>query len=808
MEQQTRLANNAQSCRNNRAEEVGLLMKEIKPGNVQIKRMLKQDIDVIPAVDETDETDCDIETKENVVLEPRISPASSLRKISRIGGQHPDIQTHSFNSIPSHHSSPNFRRNNSVRSLKNYHHLMGDLGTKPPSSESHISKQAFDAVSLRSWASVGMGSTDGKKMIVRRVPTSPVELFNIVNPPTPPEEYTYGDETDDGSEEGEDSEYSKPRRQHWSNKLQFVLACVGYSVGLGSIWRFPYLCYKSGGAVFLIPYAIIMVFIGGPMLYMELAVGQFTGRGPIGALGHLCPLLKGTGLGSVVISFLQPWEDCHNRWNSKYCWNPNLNQTKPKFSQSPAEEFYDRKVLQISKGIEDVHYMRWELVACLICAWVLIYFAIWKSIKSSAKVRYFTSTFPFVIIIILLIKSLTLEGADMGMRYFFKPKFELLLDAKVWVNAASQTFNSMGCAFGSMMCFASYNKYNNSILPDTIAVWVVNGVTSLIVGIFAFATIGNIAKEQGTSIEDVIDDGPGLIFVVYPQAMAKMPASQLWAVFFFFMLICLALNSQFAIIEVVVTAIQDGFPGWIKKNLMCHEVLVLIVCMVSLLCGLPHVTEGGIYVFQLIDHYAATISIMYLAFFEVIAIAWFYGSWRLSQNVKTMTGRHPGWFIKFCWTIATPLMIFALWVFLIIDYEPPTYNNGVYHYPGWAIAIGWLVASMSILCIPIYMVIVLLGAPGSTLLEKFKNSIKSDILERCPKCDQIDCDCVLKDDDMGPMLIMHSPADIDRKDPAATPLFAVASTPNLQAQDSAQATQASDPTETLSQYENVKNNEL
>nr|XP_023025094.1 sodium- and chloride-dependent GABA transporter ine-like [Leptinotarsa decemlineata] len=180
----------------------------------------------------------------------------------------------------------------------------------------------------------------------------------------PPEEYTYGEETDDGSEEGEDSEYNKPRRQHWSNKLQFVLACVGYSVGLGSIWRFPYLCYKSGGAVFLIPYAIIMVFIGGPMLYMELAVGQFTGRGPIGALGHLCPLLKGTGLGSVVISFListyysviiaygvyyfftsfrakQPWEDCHNRWNTKFCWVPSVNHTKPHYSQSPAEEFYE-----------------------------------------------------------------------------------------------------------------------------------------------------------------------------------------------------------------------------------------------------------------------------------------------------------------------------------------------------------------------------------------------------------------------------------------------------------------------------------
>lgn len=127
--------------------------------------------------------------------------------------------------------------------------------------------------------------------------------------------------------------------------------------------------------------------------------------------------------------------------------------------------------------------------------------------------------------------------------------------------------------------------------------------------------------------------------------------------------------------------------------------------------------QGGIYFFQLIDHYAASISIMYLAFFEVIGVTWFYGAWRLSKNVKTMTGRHPGYFIKFCWMTATPLMIFALWVFLIIDYEPPTYNNKHYHYPVWAVVLGWLIAAVSILCIPITMVFVLLKAPGTTFME-------------------------------------------------------------------------------------------
>ncbi|GLH14578.1 Sodium- and chloride-dependent GABA transporter ine [Gryllus bimaculatus] len=306
-----------------------------------------------------------------------------------------------------------------------------------------------------------------------------------------------------------------PRRQHWANKAQFVLACIGYSVGLGNVWRFPYLCYKSGGGVFLVPYLLILVVCGVPLLYMELAVGQFTRRGPIGALGQLCPIFKGAGLASVVISFLMstyynviiayalyyffsafksdvPWASCGHSWNTPQCWRPGDG------------------VLQISVGLEQLGAVRWELVACLLFAWVLVYFSLWKGVRSSGRVLYFTATFPYV----------------------------------VWVNALAQNFNSFGIAFGSIISFSSYNRFHNQILVDTLAVTIINAFTSILVGIFAFATIGNIASEMGKHVEDVVADGPGLVFVVYPQAMTKMPAIQLWGVLFFFMLLCLALNSQ------------------------------------------------------------------------------------------------------------------------------------------------------------------------------------------------------------------------------------------------------------------------
>ncbi|XP_020802214.1 sodium- and chloride-dependent GABA transporter ine isoform X4 [Drosophila serrata] len=222
-----------------------------------------------------------------------------------------------------------------------------------------------DVTSVRSLASIGIGSTDGRKLVIRRVPTTANELFDMVNPQTPP---PLGIDDDDSYLDMSDEAANlKPRQQHWANKMQFVLACIGYSVGLGNVWRFPYMCYKSGGGVFLVPYCIILFICSIPLLFMELSVGQYTGRGPIGALGQLCPLFKGAGLASVVVSFLMstyysviigysiyyfftsfktemPWIDCNNRWNTPDCWVPQRrenNSTAPDTSRTPSEEFFE-----------------------------------------------------------------------------------------------------------------------------------------------------------------------------------------------------------------------------------------------------------------------------------------------------------------------------------------------------------------------------------------------------------------------------------------------------------------------------------
>lgn len=553
---------------------------------------------------------------------------------------------------------------------------------------------------------------------------------------------------------------TEEERETWSRKVEYLLATIGYAVGLGNVWRFPYLCFRSGGGAFLIPFFIMLVLCGIPLLYMEMAVGQFTQQGPIGALAKLCPLLKGAGMATVVISFLfttyynviitwafyylvssftsvLPWTDCDHDWNSKQCWDgknrtvldPVTNETivmkQSNDSLSPTEDFYERQLLEKTSGIEEQGVLQWDLSLILLLCWIIVYFCIWKGPKSTGKVVYFTATFPYVVLITLLIRGVTLPGAMNGIRYFIVPRWELLRDANVWVNAAAQTFNSLGIAFGGIITMSSYNKRKNKILKDVLILGVVDALTCLLAGFAIFSILGYLAYNQEKDVEEVIKEGPGLVFVIYPEAFTTMPVSQLFSVLFFFMLICLGIDSEFASVEVIVTTIQDHFSPQVKKYLKRKEVLVVVVCLVSFLCGLPNITQGGIYFFQLIDYFAAALSLMYLAFFEVIAITWFYGAGRLARNIEQMTGSRPPLFFVICWYGISPLLIFGIWIFSLVQYQP--FSVAGYEYPTWAIVIGWLIAVLSIACIPIGIVHSIATAEGKSLWRKFVNSLKSPL---------------------------------------------------------------------------------
>ncbi|XP_022521552.2 sodium- and chloride-dependent GABA transporter ine [Astyanax mexicanus] len=539
---------------------------------------------------------------------------------------------------------------------------------------------------------------------------------------------------------------SEAGRPTWSRQIEFTLAGIGCAVGLGNVWRFPYLCYRSGGGAFLVPYLLMLVLLGIPLLYMELTVGQYLRKGPVLAMAKLCPLLKGVGMATVAISFIMstyynviitwalyylfssfqsqlPWQSCNNTWNRPNCTDYATNSSS---TSTASQQFFNYRVLERTTGVEETGTLRWELFLLLLLAWILVYLCIFKGVKSTGKVVYFTALFPYVILVALLINNVQLPGAIKGIEFFIVPEWEKLLSVEVWVNAAAQIFNSIGIGFGSLMAMASYNSFNNNVLKDTLAIAITNSLTSILAGFVIFSAFGYMSYLQNIPVSDIAVDGPGLVFVVYPQAFVTMPVAPMWAVFFFFMLLCLGLDSQFAMVEVMVTSLMDSYSKPLLRFLRQKELLVLVVCSGAFLLGIPHVMQVGIYVFQLMDHYTAIVSIMFLAFFEVVAICWLYGVKRLSSNLEEMTGKKPNIFFRVCWMVICPVLITIILVFSVIQFRPARYES--YVYPDWAQGIGWIIAMASIIWIPLAALHTLWVLPGS-FTEKLRKSIRPFALD-------------------------------------------------------------------------------
>ncbi|CAG0879290.1 unnamed protein product [Cyprideis torosa] len=528
-------------------------------------------------------------------------------------------------------------------------------------------------------------------------------------------------------------------RETWSKKAEFLLAVIGFAVDLGNVWRFPYICYKHGGGAFLIPYFTMYIFGGLPLFYMELALGQYHRSGCLTLWKRICPVLKGLGYAICIIDlymamyyntiiawalyyFLHsftselPWTRCGHEWNTENCTaliDGNQTALNSSWSTSPAKEFFERSVLQmhLSTGIGDLGSIRLPLALCLLGVFVLVYFSLWKGVRSSGKAVWVTATAPYIVLVILLIRGITLPGAWDGIYYYLTPKWEALGEMKVWTDAASQIFFSLGPGFGTLLALSSYNNFHNNCYRDAILTSTVNCLTSILAGFVIFSVLGFMAHIRNKSIKDVGTEGPGLVFMVYPEALAMMDGSMIWSIIFFFMLITLGIDSTFGGLEAVITGLCDEYPNAFGRR---REIFVAGLLVFCYLCALPTTTYGGSFLVEHLNAFGPSIAILFVVFLEAVAVCWCYGVSRFSSDVKRMVGKRPGAFWRICWTYISPLFLLFIFIMTLVYFDgfPPETRQ---YYPQWSIALGWILTSSSLICIPIYVVYKLAITPGPWL---------------------------------------------------------------------------------------------
>uniref|UniRef100_T1KSR7 Transporter n=1 Tax=Tetranychus urticae TaxID=32264 RepID=T1KSR7_TETUR len=395
--------------------------------------------------------------------------------------------------------------------------------------------------------------------------------------------------------------------------------------------------------------------------------------------------------------------------------NSTVKETITRNRISPAMEYFNRHILELdqSSGIDGLGAIKWEMSVCLLIVYLICYFSLWKGISTSGKVVWFTALFPYVVLITLLIRGIWLPGALDGIKYYLTPDFSALTKANVWVDAATQVFFSLGPGFGVLLAFASYNEFHNNVYRDALLTSAVNSATSFLSGFVIFSILGYMAAKSKQSIQDVVSEGPGLVFVVYPEAIATMPGAPFWSIMFFLMLLTLGLDSSFGGSEAIITALSDEYP-LIKKN---REIFVAILFTFYFFIGQFSCAQGGAYVVHLLDTYAAGYSILFAVFCESIAVSWIYGYDRFSNNLHRMLGFEISWWWKFCWVCMAPFFIMVIIIYGLISYEPLTYGD--YRYPVWANILGFCIAASSVLCIPIVAIYQIYITPG-TFVQRLK----------------------------------------------------------------------------------------
>jgi NSS family neurotransmitter:Na+ symporter len=476
-----------------------------------------------------------------------------------------------------------------------------------------------------------------------------------------------------------------PHRDRWASRPAFIMAAIGSAIGLGNLWRFPMVAYENGGGAFLIPYIVALITAGIPLMILEYALGQHFQKSSPGSLGQVkkpfamigwwalgvgavisfyYAVIMGWAWDYLVFSFAQPWAG----------------------GSENAAEFFAH-VLRRTSGPGEIGVISWPVLLGLVVTWGCIYWIIKKGVLRVGKVVMITVPLPALLVLFILIRGLTLPGAAEGLRYYLTPHFAALLSGKTWLQAYAQVFFSLSLGFGILTAYASYMPKRSDVSNNAFITSFANAGFSYFAGFAVFSVLGYLAQAQGVPIDEVVEGGPGLAFVVYPTAISLMPGAPFIAAAFFLTLLTLGIDSAFSIVEGVVAGLRDKWH--ISQNGAAGG-----FCLFGLLVGLIFTTGAGLYWLDIVDHWMNNYGLVVVGFLECIAIGWFYGTKKLREYINEVSDFQIGWWWDLFIKWITPLVLgWALVANVVEEFKTP-YEG----YPTWAlIAGGWSVVALIII---------------------------------------------------------------------------------------------------------------
>jgi NSS family neurotransmitter:Na+ symporter len=467
------------------------------------------------------------------------------------------------------------------------------------------------------------------------------------------------------------------RRGAFSSRRVFILAAIGSAVGLGNIWRFPYVAYENGGGAFILPYIVALITAGLPFLLLDYALGHRNrGSAPL-SFARTDRRIEGLGWWQVAICFMiAVYYAAVIAWAVRY----TVFSVDKSWGDDP-ESFLFSDFLQAGDPGISASVVAGVLVPlALVWIAVLVIMALGVQKGIGATAVFFI---PLLIVAFgaLVARALFLPGAAEGLNSLFTPNWAALTETSVWAAAFGQIFFSLSVGFGIMITYASYVGRRTDMTGSGMVVGLANSSFELLAGIGVFAALGFMAQAAGVSVDEVASEGLGLAFIAFPTIINEAPAGALLGVLFFGSLVIAGLTSLVSVIEVVISASRDKFE---LSRIAATMVVVVPATVISLVF---FSTTSGIYVLDIVDHFINRFGILAAAIASMVVLAWFVRALpglaaHMNINGSIRLGRVWILFVS----VITPLALGVVLVReFVADIQTP-YGD----YPGWMIGLfGW-----------------------------------------------------------------------------------------------------------------------
>jgi neurotransmitter:Na+ symporter, NSS family len=469
-------------------------------------------------------------------------------------------------------------------------------------------------------------------------------------------------------------------REEWGSRLGFILAAVGSAVGLGNIWRFPYVAYDNGGGAFFLPYLVALLSAGIPLLVLEYSLGhRLRGSAPL-SFRRLDRRAEWLGWWQVAISFvISSYYAVIIAWAAAYTWFSVGQQ----WGEDP-DGFLFGSYLQVVEAGE-LGGLVAGVALPLALIWLVVLGVLWRGVARGIELAN-RILIPLLVtmFLLLVVRAVTLPGSAIGLEALFRPDFTEILNGRVWVAAYGQIFFSLSIAFAIMITYASYLPRDSDLTNNAFIAGFSNSSFELLAGIGVFSAVGFMAVTQGIAVEEVATEGIGLAFIAFPQIISTLPGlNTLFGVLFFGSLVLAGLSSLISVVQTYVAALQEKFG-------LSRSRAVLFGGGASALISLLYATRGGINFLDLADYFINNFGIVLAGLAEVVLVAWVFRRLGLfQQHANTLSDLPLGRWWLLSLAVVTPLVLGSM----TIDNLWTTLTEGYGDYPIPFLTSGWLVAA-------------------------------------------------------------------------------------------------------------------